>query len=579
MTHRRSGMRRTRWHAAALAALVARTAAAQPTTPDGPRDTTVRVQADSLRAHASARAAQADFERRRRYLLPVLHGPGGRCDVQIGRWCYWYDEQEPHVPDEPAAIARARDDLIARLDRAARALPGDGWIAAQRIRYLVEAGRPAEAADAARACAADAAWCSALLGLARHAGDDPVGAERAFDDALAAMPADSACRWLDPRPIVPRNAADALGPPCTPGDTIVARFWWEATPFLTRGANDRRSEHLARRVLSRVFAGSHTPYAARWTDDLDELLMRYGWPDRWSRRNASPTAATSIDPVGHEPWPAYRFTPDATPIAHGPGHPASITDRAAHERWAPGFARHVVALDVAASGFRRGDSLRVVAVADAPPDSLRAMHDSVALVIAPFRALATTARVAMRDGQIAASAVAPASPALVGLEALDDTAVALRGRTAVALPELDRGFGISDLLLVAAAPDRSMPASLDEAMIAAVPPTAGAGDAIGVFWELYGLADGAQTVHVALHVETPSPGWRARAAARLRGRAPGSPPRLRWTDVGRGGAVAPRALLLDAALLPPGRHEIVVEVRHPDGRSARARRAVAVRRR
>src|SRR5437016_4945882 len=113
---------------------------------------------DSQHILRSARAAQADFESIRRHNLPKEPGHGGAdCDVQIGRFCYWYDDAaEPQRPPplESEAITRARDRLLATLDTAALALPGDEWLAGQRVRYLLQSGRSVDALLAARACRA-----------------------------------------------------------------------------------------------------------------------------------------------------------------------------------------------------------------------------------------------------------------------------------------------------------------------------------------------------------------------------------------------------------------------------------------
>src|SRR2546430_11984883 len=82
--------------------------------------------------------------------------------VQIGRFCYWYDDDaEPQRPPplESEAITLARDRLLATLDTAALALPGDEWLAGQRVRYLLQSGRSADALLAARACRAPIWWC------------------------------------------------------------------------------------------------------------------------------------------------------------------------------------------------------------------------------------------------------------------------------------------------------------------------------------------------------------------------------------------------------------------------------------
>src|SRR5437773_6532873 len=50
-------------------------------------------QPDSLTTLRAARRAQATFEAIRRQHLPYGSGhAGGTCDLRIGRFCYWYDD-------------------------------------------------------------------------------------------------------------------------------------------------------------------------------------------------------------------------------------------------------------------------------------------------------------------------------------------------------------------------------------------------------------------------------------------------------------------------------------------------------
>src|SRR6185503_17021854 len=114
----------------------------------------------------------------------------GRCDARIGRYCYWYDSTETPVVPEPREIGAARETLLAALDSAAARSPTAGWIAGQRTRYLLEAGRFGEAVDAARRCGAERWWCAALEGLALHASEDYAHADSAFSIALDLMPAE-----------------------------------------------------------------------------------------------------------------------------------------------------------------------------------------------------------------------------------------------------------------------------------------------------------------------------------------------------------------------------------------------------
>src|SRR5438270_182125 len=72
--------------------------------------------ADSARDVRRARDAQASFERTRRSNLPWEGSSNGRCEVHLGRYCWWYDETEPTLPPENETITRRRVELIAQLD-------------------------------------------------------------------------------------------------------------------------------------------------------------------------------------------------------------------------------------------------------------------------------------------------------------------------------------------------------------------------------------------------------------------------------------------------------------------------------
>src|SRR2546423_11906455 len=126
----------------------------------------------------SARRAQAAFESTRRGSLPERPGGwSGICGQRIGRSCYWYEGVDHETaPPEPARIREAQARLLAALDEAGAALPGDEWIAGQRVRYLLEDSQPARAARVAEQCRAVAWWCEALAG---GVGGRPRGVARA----------------------------------------------------------------------------------------------------------------------------------------------------------------------------------------------------------------------------------------------------------------------------------------------------------------------------------------------------------------------------------------------------------------
>ena len=77
-------------------------------------------------------------------------------------------------------------------------IPGDRWILGQKVRYLVEAGRPQAADSTGVACAARAtvpatkSWCLALVGYTAQQFGNYQRADAAFTSALAELPSRNA---------------------------------------------------------------------------------------------------------------------------------------------------------------------------------------------------------------------------------------------------------------------------------------------------------------------------------------------------------------------------------------------------
>src|SRR3954467_1526391 len=105
------------------------------------RPSPVVTSRDSTRALRLAHRAQGDFESLHRRLLPhaTLTGATG-CDALVGRYCYIAQVSTDAPPEDPQ-VASARARLLRILDSLAVTIPGDRWIAGQKVRYLVETGR------------------------------------------------------------------------------------------------------------------------------------------------------------------------------------------------------------------------------------------------------------------------------------------------------------------------------------------------------------------------------------------------------------------------------------------------------
>jgi len=553
--------------------------------------------ADSVGMVRAARDAQARFESFRQLRLPQARGLDGQCDVQVGRFCYYYEEPAERPSGEPPEIRVARDTLLADLGRAAARVGGDGWIAGQRIRYLLEAGRASDAVAVAAACrSAEAGWCSSLAGLALHAAGAIAAAESAFAAAVRALPDDRRCAWLDLSPVLDyKLRAQNRRAKCGERPALNERLWWLARPFFSTDANDLRTEHFARLTMARLYDSGRTPYHPNWGSDSREVLVRYGWPTLWSRDHlAEGRTSGSGTPrvIGYEPSPSYYFFPSAD-AAEQPtdaeGSDWDLRAPAARSRYAPPYAKRVTGVEFQSALFRRGDSTLAVAAYDllAPTGRRRgetpptgAAH--VALVLARDEHTApVVARQVAAPARGTLSATAPWRPVLVGVEALaSHGSWGARGRSGAGSPGAENApLAVSDILLLEAGGEPAP--SLTEALPRARPSLrVRRGETIGLFWEVYGLAGHTEEVTVTLAVTRERVSWGRRRAEALRLVRRPSPVRLRWAvrpddprqAVGAGGVT------LGLAGLSPGPHRVELSVRTAAGESAVAVRRITIER-
>jgi hypothetical protein len=163
-------------------------------------------------------------------------------------------------PPEPGRIGEARDRLLTRLAEAADRLPGDGWIAAQRVKYLVEQDRArGRRAGGAGMCRRSLVVCGAG-GLCPACGGGVPAAERAFDDALDSMPVEERCRWTDLSPLLEnREARPYRKEPCAVREEINRRLLARQRPLLSVPGNELRTEILARHTYRPHAAGRADP--------------------------------------------------------------------------------------------------------------------------------------------------------------------------------------------------------------------------------------------------------------------------------------------------------------------------------
>lgn len=527
-----------------------------------------------------ARGAQRRFESFRRERLPRVPPRGAACDLTIGRMCYWDDNREPPLPAEPADIMRERRRLSTQLARFAAQEPASDFITGQRVRYDLEAGNDSTAMATLDHCAATPWWCQALRGLVWHtAGLEKLSAS-AFDSALAAMPDERRCTWLDVRDWLPPGVHQ---PDCAARERFAHLVFWLAAPLLTWNASGARNEFLARRALAAAIEGTATPEGLSWGSDILETAMRFGWPTRWSREREPPQVALTIPTpqvIGHEPWPSFSVMPVRRAVEHplqAAPHDWVLTDqRTPPMRFAPGWIVALDTLNVQIARFRGPpDSLIVVAAFDA-----HAPDDSLAPQVGPVRAGALLAvdpdstnveRLVLHSPlRNAIVLTAPARPALGAVEVVDSArGWAARWRAGIA--PLDSGALLSDLL-VGLADSTPIPPVLDSA----VPRALGAlrvapGATLALYWELYAAASPEHPLPVSLRLLR-EPGGGLAAIGRALGLSHEKPPlAITWLDAGSDTRAPGRTLRVSIPDVPDGRYqlEILVNGDEAHGRATR----------
>src|SRR5436190_5791570 len=342
---------------------------------------------DTAAVLRAARTAQERFESSRRARLPIEWGggSGGRCDARIGRYCYWYDSSETKPVPESRSIVDARERLIAELDSGARRSPKDGWIAGQRVRYLLEARRADSAFSAARQCDAEHSWCSALAGLALQVGERFTAADSAFAAALEAMPEPQRCDWLDVRELLTARLAKQLDrADCAERARIGDRLAILGQPLWMTPGHDWRTEIFARRTMAAILSHSINPHGT-WGDDQRAMLMRYGWPEWFTRSEAAGLYATP-NVSGHDREPSYDVFP-AVASARAPkltGDVWRLRAPLAQSRYAPRPLERRGALRHQLARFPRGDSM-LLAVRYATADTALDRDSSAAVIGALVR--------------------------------------------------------------------------------------------------------------------------------------------------------------------------------------------------
>jgi hypothetical protein len=533
----------------------------------GPVELAGTSRADSSRLRRSAESAQRSFESFRRSRFPMSVGDGGGpCDVRIGRYCYWRgdDADEAPPPEDQPDVTKRRDALIAQLDSTSGRLSGDAWIAGQLVRYFVDARRTDDAIRyATNRCIAGRAWCAALAGFAAHADKRYAFADSAFGVALATMELPERCRWLDITDLLDGPLADRFErTPCDARDSLARQILTLGAPLYSVTTTDLLTEHLARYVRAKIAEHSATSDGEVWGDDARHLVMRYGWP-QWYSRGLPRMSLDSRAPItGHDAGMPYDFLPSEHAVDHEArirSDDWTLDNRFARTGYAPAYARSMHELPSQIARFRRGDSTLVVAAWDARQDTTligRPLRASLVVAGANSPAVVTKQDSATATGRLVSTARADSGIVSLELLADHDRRAARRREGFTALD--GNVVALSDLLLYKAdaSPNADFVTARDNALASTEVPLA---RAVGVYWEAYGLRERAETVHYTVSVQQTGVSWLRHAIERAHLADPTTGLRLQWDEVPeQHDGVAARGVRVDLSRLRSGTYELAV---------------------
>ncbi len=526
---------------------------------------------DTTTPEGMARAAQLRFERFRRDHLLSAHSTrsGASCDEQVGRFCYWYDEKTPKNI-EPPNIARARDTLTRVLDSLGKVVPANRWISGQRVRYLAESDRYDDALSAARQCQSDGWWCGALVAFSQHMRGNYQAADSGFRVVQGEMPVRERCNWRDISMLIDDDTRQEYRRlPCgAEREAFEDRVWWFSRTLYGLRGNDARSEWNARQLMVRFYQDAPGAHQFGFDDDERELLLRFGWPRFWARGPGDPRGGYSI--VSDEASPAYRYLPAGNVL----GNPA-LSDSSQwrlHQppvigRYAPPYAKRLVALEHQQAMFRRGDSALLVMAYDVRQVKGLgdAAHRRAAMVVAHGEQPAP--RMLARDNAAAIGTMSVTGawgPLLFSGEVwAADSAVVARARYGVHPPyAVDTRVTVSDLLFYK--PSGTPPNSVEDALALALPTERVLSAApLGVYWETYGTNPAGEQIKLTVTVvrEVEEGGFLKRKNQQLRLLRQATPVSVSVNDMtARGATVSPRAVQLDISTLKKGAYIVQLEI-------------------
>ena len=526
---------------------------------------------------ALGQRAQARFETFRRANLPFSRGRGSNeCQEQVGRFCYWYDEEGGDAPPEQGPVSAQRLQLINLLDSLARVNPAENWIAGQRVRYLDEAKLGARALAAAKECRAYGWWCDALQGFAHHQLGQFAEAEAAFERVRSQMQQIERCRFDDLSLYLDEDARKQYQRlQCgTPQRTAYeSRVWFFARTRYGMAGNDSRTEHFARLTYVEFLRAAPSAYMFGFDEDERELVLRFGWSRAWSRgpdiQGPPGSGPPQLNIVGHDPVPAHRFIPPHH-VLTSPTVSDSV-DWAVQlppvvARYGPPYAKKILMLEHQQGLFRRGDTALVVLAYDVSKEARMrgARLDGALVLTAGGEPRANTTIVESAPAKGTMTVRAPWGPLLLSAEIqAADSSVLARARYGIRPPFAQGArVALSDLLFYT--PYGEFPTRVEEALPHALATQkVRSSQPLGVFWEAYNTNPSGERMTISLTVEPEAEvatGMLRRGARVLRGRESARVSVTTEDVSARGSSTSARALQLDISTLRRGEYLVRLEI-------------------
>ncbi len=508
-------------------------------------------------------------------------------------------------PAERATIGILRLRLRALLDSTAMQLPGDARIAGQRVRFALDAGDLSGAAVAAKSCTSDVVQCALFQGLVRYRRGDMNGADSVFSAATAHMTDDARCAWTDVGALLDPDArTEYRAMSCAARAEFNAHLWLLSDPLYVEAGNERRVEHVARRVIAMLLSPLGFDGRQHWApkfggEAVTETLVRYGWPSQmyWGGPAADRGHNNWLIAQGADTAPPYVVREYSRERLHTVPSTSALRSpfRATPADWrlnAPGdddewwpaehFARDRSRVALLPNGqsvmLRRAAATRFVWAGDLDATALgRPVGTPVLASLFVSRTLLDMPRVGGGDGRVGqpatVEAMLPGGDALVGVEIPGDASQpAARTRFGVDVPTPLSALGsekaLSAPLLFDPPADDRVTLDADLAVRRMFGSTTlSRSRKIGVYWEGYGFTT-ADDVELEVRMDREDrPGALSRVGGLfgLGGDASGSLA-IRWREA-RGSSRAlqrvegtvplqMRSIVLDVSRLSPGTYRL-----------------------